>query len=108
MASDFKSIAKGLLYVVFFPLGLVAIALYAIFGIFVFFFQFVKWVFLFFTGRNLYSDLPEDVEAKRLMEASKPKEDEESPLSLYPSDSSMYGSDYVSPTFNDEGKEEDE
>lgn len=108
MASDLKSFAKGLLYVLFFPFGLIAIALYAVFGVFVFLFQFGKWVFLFFTGRNLYSDLPEDIEAKKIIEANKPKEEEESPLSLYPSDSSMYGSEYVSPSFDDEKEEKEE
>ena len=108
MASIFKNIAKGLLYVVMFPLGLLAIAGYAVFGIFVFFFQFVRLIILFFTGRNLTSDLPEDVEAKRIIEANKPKEEEESPLSLYPSDSALYGSEYVSPTFDNQEKEEND
>ena len=100
-----KSLAKGLLYVLFFPLCIIAICLYAVFGIFVFFFQTIKWMILFFTGRNLYSDLPEDIEAKKIIEVNKPKEEEESPLSLYPSDSAIYGSEYVSPTFDNEQKE---
>ena len=102
MASFFKNFAKGLLYVLLFPFGLLAIALYAVFGIFVFFFQFVRLIILFFTGRNLSSDLPEDIEAKRIIEANKPKEEEESPLSLYPSDSIVYGSGYVNPSLDQE------
>ena len=97
MASFFKNLAKGLLYVLMFPFGLIAIALYAVFGIFVFLFQFVRLIILFFTGRKLSSDLPEDIEAKKIIDANKPKEEEESPLSLYPSDSIVYGSGYVSP-----------
>ena len=110
MVSGLKSFAKGLLYVVFFPFCLIAIALYAVFGIFVFLFQFIRLVFLFFTGRNLFNDLPEDIEARKIIDANKPKEEEESPLSLYPSDSAVYGSGYVSPTFedNEEIKEEEE
>ena len=108
MASVFKNIAKGLLYVLLFPFGLIAIALYAVFGIFVFFFQFIRLIVLFFSGRKLTSDLPEDIEARRIIEANKPKEEEESPLSLYPSDSIVYGSGYVHPSSEqpEEPKEE--
>ena len=49
-----------------FPGLVVAIALYAVFGLIVFIFQFFKLIFLFFTGRNLFSDLPEDIELKAL------------------------------------------
>ena len=102
MASFFKNLAKGLLYFLLFPFGLIAIALYAVFGVFVFFFQFVRLIILFFTGRNLSSDLPEDIEAKKIIEANKPQEEEEqeSPLSLYPSDSIVYGSGYVNPSLD--------
>ena len=102
MASFFKNLAKGLLYFLLFPFGLIAIALYAVFGVFVFFFQFIRLIVLFFTGRNLSSDLPEDIEAKKIIEANNPKEEEEqeSPLSLYPSDSIVYGSGYVNPSLD--------
>ena len=108
MASFFKNLAKGLLYFLLFPFGLIAIALYAVFGVFVFFFQFIRLIVLFFTGRNLSSDLPEDIEAKKIIEANNPKEEEEqeSPLSLYPSDSIVYGSGYSSPTI-ESSKEND-
>lgn len=106
MASFFKNLAKGLLYVLMFPFGLIAIALYAVFGIFVFLFQFVRLIILFFTGRKLSSDLPEDIEAKKIIEANKPKEEEESPLSLYPSDSIVYGSGYVNPSLEENNTED--
>ena len=93
MASVFKNIAKGALYVVGFPLGLIAIAGYAVFGVFVFFFQFIRLIILFFTGRNLRSDLPEDIQARKIIEANKPKEEEESPLSLYPRTSGISSSE---------------
>ena len=108
MASVFKNIAKGALYVIGFPFGLIAIAGYAVFGVFVFFFQFIRLIILFFTGRSLRSDLPEDIQAKKIIEANKPKEEEESPLSLYPSDSIVYSGGYQSPTFNDEPKQEEQ
>ena len=106
MASFFKNLGKGLLYVLIFPFGLIAIAIYAVFGIFVFFFQFIRLIVLFFTGRSLNSDLPEDIEAKKIIEANKPKEEEESPLSLYPSDSIVYGSGYVHPSLDEEEQEQ--
>ena len=108
MASVFKNIGKGALYVIALPLGIIAIAGYAIFGVFVFFFQFVRLIYLFFTGRNLRSDLPEDVKAREIIEANKPKEEEkDESLSLYPSDSIVYSGGYQSPTFEDEKKEEE-
>lgn len=108
MVSVFKNIGKGALYVIALPLGIIAIAGYAIFGVFVFFFQFVRLIYLFFTGRNLRSDLPEDVKAREIIEANKPKEEEkDESLSLYPSDSIVYSGGYQSPTFEDEKKEEE-
>lgn len=61
-----KSIAKGLGYFFLFPILVITIALYAVAGFFVIVYQFVKMIYLFFTGRNLFGDLPEDVEVKRL------------------------------------------
>ena len=108
MVSVFKNIGKGCLYVIALPLGVLAIAGYAVFGVFVFFFQFVRLIYLFFTGRNLRSDLPEDVKAREIIEANKPKEEEkDESLSLYPSDSIVYSGGYQSPTFEDEKKEEE-
>lgn len=111
MVSFLKSVAKGLLYVLVFPLGLIAIALYSVFGLFVFVFQCFRLIYLFFTGRSLQSDLPEDIEVKRIQEANKPKEQGVDPsLSLYPSDSIVYGSGYSSPTLEkqEEASEETE
>ena len=112
MAAFFKGLAKGLLYFLFFPFGLLAIALYAVFGLFVFVFQFIKLIFLFFTGRNLQSDLPEDIEVKKIIESKKPKveeeEDKELSMSLYPSDSIVYGGGYTSPLVEDKKEEAEE
>ena len=111
MISLLKSIAKGILYFFAFPFGLLAIALYAIFGLFVFIFQFFRFIFLFFTGRSFKNGAPEDIEAQKILERNKPKEPGVDPsLSLYPSDSIVYGSGYVSPTIEtkEEKKEEEE
>ena len=106
MASVFKSVGKGALYVLALPFGLLAIVLYAVFGVFVFFFQFVRLIILFFTGRNLRSDLPEDIKAREIIEAKNPKEEEkDESLSLYPSDSIVYSGGYQSPTFEDKKEE---
>ena len=113
MAGFFKGLAKGLLYFLFFPFGLIAIALYAVFGLFVFIFQFIKMIVLFFSGRNLQSDLPEDIEVKKIIEMKNPKpeeekEDKELSMSLYPSDSIVYGGGYSSPAVEDKKEDEQE
>jgi len=105
MANFFKGFGKGLLYVLLFPFIIVGIVLYAVFGLFVFIFQFFKLIYLFFTGRTLYSDLEEDIAAKAILEKAQnpnpePAKEEEpvkDQLSLYPSDSPMYTSNYSSP-----------
>ena len=103
MANFFKSFGKGILYVLFFPFIIVGIVLYAVFGLFVFIFQFFKLIYLFFTGRTLYSDLEEDIAAKAILEkANNPEPVKEEvknndQLSLYPSDSPMCTSEYKSP-----------
>ncbi len=112
MAGVFKNIGKGIGYFFAFPGLLIAIALYAVFGLVVFIFQFFKLIFLFFTGRNLFSDLKEDIELKAILnkveeapaEEEKPAE-ENKPLSLYPSDSIVYGSGYSSPLVNEKEPE---
>ena len=112
MGSVFKNIGKGIGYFFMFPGLLIAIAIYAVFGLIVFIFQFFKLIFLFFTGRNLFSDLPEDIELKALQNKTPEEEPveeekkEENPLSLYPSDSIVYGSGYSSPAFSDKKEEE--
>lgn len=111
MGSVFKNIGKGIGYFFMFPGLLIAIAIYAVFGLIVFIFQFFKLIFLFFTGRNLFSDLPEDIELKALQNKTPEEEPveeekkEENPLSLYPSDSIVYGSGYSSPAFSDKKEE---
>ena len=109
MISFLKGVLKGLYYVLFFPLGLLAIAFYAIFGIGVFIYRFGKLIYLFFSGRNLKTELKEDEEVRRIIEANTPKEEnkDDQPMSLYPSDSQMYDTEYISPTFEDKKIEEE-
>lgn len=108
MTNIFKSIGKGILYVFIFPLLIVGVAIYAVFGLAVFVFQFVKSIILYFSGRSLSSDLDEDLAAKAILGKLNPdddedeEEEEEKPLSLYPSDSIVYGSGYSSPLMDNE------
>ena len=105
MGNIFRNIGRGIGYFFAFPGIIIAVALYAIVGIFVFVFQFFKLVFLFFTGRTLFSDLPEDIELKEKLEGNKEEEKEEdsdNQLSLYPSDSIVYNNEYSSPVKKEE------
>lgn len=111
MLSFLKGVLKGLLYVLFFPIGLIGIALYAVFGVGVFIYRFIKLIYLFFTGRNLKNELKEDEEVRKILEANKPEEEskEEIAMTLYPSDSEIYKTDnYISPNFEEKKQEETE
>ena len=116
MVNFFKNLGKGVGYFFAFPGIIVAIAIYAVFGLLVFIFQFFKLIVLFFTGRTLFSDLKEDIELKALLDKSKSQDEdvsedkqeekkEDNPMSLYPSDSPVYGSGYQSPLFEDKKEE---
>lgn len=111
MLSFLKGLLKGFMYVLFLPLGVLGISLYMVFGVFVFLYRFGKLIYLFFTGRTLKNELKEDVEVKKLLE-NKPEEEEETDsepaLSLYPSDSDMYKTDYISPTFEEKKEVEEQ
>ena len=111
MVNFFKTIGKGLFYIVLFPTLLVLIGGYAIFGIFIFLFMFGKMIYLFFTGRSLASDLEEDIKVKALIakeRGDEEKEEEESELSLYPSDSPLYSNTFASEFEQKEEKTEEE
>ena len=68
ISAVFKNIGKGIGYFFLFPTLLIAIAIYAVFGLLVFVYQFFKLIFLFFTGRTLFSDLPEDIKVKAILD----------------------------------------
>ena len=65
MVNLFKNFGKGLIYILVLPVLAVALVIYGVAAIFVFIFLAIKGLFLFFTGRSLYEDLPEDIEAKK-------------------------------------------
>ena len=74
MAGFFKGFGKGILYLFVLPFLLVFLVFYGIYGLGVFLVMFVKSVILFFTGRSLDDDLPEDKKAKEILDVNKPKD----------------------------------
>ncbi len=105
-----KSIGKGIGYFFLFPLLIIAITIWAIVGFFVFLYQLFKSIFLYFSGRNLFSDLPEDEEVKKIKSLNTPKEEEENDEEESDSLASnvVYGSGYSSPYGNDEEETKEE
>ena len=75
MLGFLKIFLQGVLYVVTLPLILAVLALYAVYCVFVFIYVAIRSVIVFFMGGTPLGDLPEDVEAKRiLMEREQNKE----------------------------------
>lgn len=102
MAKILKTVGKALLYIVAFPFILIVIALAAALSIFLFFYQFVRLIILFLSGRTLFSDLDEDIKAKEILARQSGEEETNeatnNDLSLYPSDSIVYNNQqYSSP-----------
>jgi len=65
MLEFLKRCGLGILYLIAAPFAVVLLALFAVFGLIVFLFMLVKSLILFFSGRSVFDDLPEDIEAKR-------------------------------------------
>ena len=79
MASFFKSFGKGILYVLVLPFLLVVLAVYGVLALIVFLFMFFKGVILFFTGRSLFNELPEDKKAAQIIKANTVNLDPDAP-----------------------------
>ena len=69
--SVLKNVGKGILYIIGLPFFLLILVLTGVAGIFVLIFMFFKSIILFFTGRSLDDELPEDRKA-RLIKEDKP------------------------------------
>ena len=67
-----KNIGKGILYIIGLPFFLLTLALVGTMGIFVLIGMFFKSIFLFFTGRSLDDELPEDRVAREVNEKNNP------------------------------------
>lgn len=65
MLEFLKRCGLGVLYVIAAPFAVALLALFAVLGIFVFLFMLGKSLIMFFSGRSVFDDLPEDIEAKR-------------------------------------------
>lgn len=118
MVSFFKACGKGVLYIIIFPFAIALVCVYGVVGVLIFAFLIIKSILLFFKGQTIFSDLPEDIEAKRIlaerearlvqskeetMERVQPSVDNNAgPLSLYPSDSNMYKSEFQHPSIEPE------
>ena len=69
MKSFFKAFGLGILYVITLPIMVVVLALGMIYCIGLFFYMGVRALVSFFTGRRLFAELPEDKEARKIIES---------------------------------------
>lgn len=95
MVNFFKNFGKGVLYVLVLPFLLVGLALYGVGALFVFIFLAFKGLILFFTGRSLYEDLPEDVEAKKRLNGNK---QENQSVSITPTTTTLNNEEETKPS----------
>ena len=70
MASLLKTFGKGVLYVIGLPFFILALLLFAIYGLGAFLFQALKSIIFFFTGQRFFPELPEDKELRLLREGN--------------------------------------
>ena len=61
-----KNVGKGILYIIGLPFFLIVLAGASLLGVFLLVFMFFKSIILFFTGRSLDDDLPEDIKVKEI------------------------------------------
>ncbi|MFA5235314.1 MAG: hypothetical protein WC399_00460 [Bacilli bacterium] len=67
MIQFFKIILSGLLYIVISPLIAVLVGLFLVYGLVIFTLLLLKSIILFFAGRTIFSDYPEDIQAKKIL-----------------------------------------
>lgn len=67
MLGFLKVFLQGILYVVLLPLILLVLAGYAVYCLIIFIYMAIRSVIVFFMGGSPSGDLPEDVEAKRIL-----------------------------------------
>ena len=66
MMALLKNVGKGILYIIGLPFFLIVLGITALMGLFLLVFMFFKSIILFFTGRSLDDDLPEDIKVKEI------------------------------------------
>lgn len=67
MLGFIKIFLQGILYVVLLPLILAILAIYCVYCICIFIYMAIRSIIVFFSGGTPLGDLPEDVEAKRIL-----------------------------------------
>ena len=67
MLSFLKVFARGILVMLLLPLILLVLALYMVYCLVLFVFMFFRALIGFFKGNNFNADLPEDLEARRIV-----------------------------------------
>ena len=83
MVNFLKVFLRGLLCTVLLPIILAVWVLYAVYCLFAFLVMFVKGIIVFFAGGSAAGELPEDIEAKRiLLEAEQAKVEEAQAMSM--------------------------
>ena len=65
MGSIFKKFGQGIMYILVLPIFLLAVALFGVYGVFLFIVLMIKSIICFFKGKSIFADLPEDIEAQR-------------------------------------------
>ena len=65
----FKNIGKGILNILVIPVWAVGLAIMSVFGILIFVFIAIKKVILFISGRSVSNELPEDIQARKIIQA---------------------------------------
>ncbi len=66
-----KAFGRGLLYLIFLPFIIVVVVFMAVAMIFVFLYQGIKNIILFFTGETIFKDTEEDKQAKAIIDMNK-------------------------------------
>lgn len=99
-----KGFLKGLLYVILSPLILAGFAIYAVYSLLVFIWEFFVASVKFFTGKKLTTELKEDKMVKQLVEEKdkeyqlqKEKEEAQASITPQPSSNTTINNFYITP-----------
>lgn len=88
MLKFFQFFGLGLLYTLLLPFLLVFLALFSAYSILMMVFFFFKMIILFFAGRNIFKEFPEDIEARQTLvdyrSLKKAEKDEQKSSQAYP------------------------
>lgn len=68
MAVLIQKFLHGLMYLVVLPLLIVVLVIYSVIGVVMFVFIGIKAIVMYFTGRNIFGELPEDIRAREILE----------------------------------------